>query len=105
MAISGATKGKLGVAGSVAINVSSTNTEAVLLDGATVTAQDGTADADSNVGAVNLTALGTSESIVTGMASTKGSHVGVGASFGINVMENDTRAEMQDGSTLAGASD
>ena len=72
MAISGATNGQIGVAGSLALNVSTTTTEALLFDVATVSAQDGTLDGDATAGAVALTAVGTSEAVVSGTASTKG---------------------------------
>src|SRR5207244_11441 len=88
LAISGATQGNLGVAGSLAINLSTTSTGALLTDGATVNAPASTA---------LVTATNTTESIGSGTASAKANSVGVGASFSINVVKNDTRAEMQSG--------
>src|SRR5262249_1624444 len=73
--------------------------------GATVNSVDGTVDADTLAGPVQLTATNTTESIVSGTASSKANSVGVGASFGINVTRNDTRAELQDGSTLGSGQD
>jgi hypothetical protein len=96
-ATSGASGGDVGVAGSFALNVSTTSTQAVLQDGSVVTA---------GAGAVSLTAASTSESLVEAKAEASGGgSVGVGASFAINVVDNGTLAALEDNATLSGGGD
>ncbi len=92
-ATSGASGETVGVTGSFALNVVDTTTEAVLCGGS-VTTIDG--------GDVTLTAENTSESTVEAKAKA-GGNLGVGASFAINIVDNNTTvAAIEDEATLTG---
>ncbi|NER24473.1 MAG: DUF4347 domain-containing protein [Symploca sp. SIO1C2] len=98
-AISGAGDANIGVAGSLALNlVDSNQSQALLKDGSVV---------NGNGANVNLTAE--NKAIHTAKALSKSgndsSKVGVGASAAINVANNQTRAEVEDGASLNQAQD
>ncbi|TAK65480.1 MAG: hypothetical protein EPO22_04755, partial [Dehalococcoidia bacterium] len=97
-ATSGASGGDTGVAGSFALNVSDTTTEAAVKSLASVTISDANGD-------VSLAATNTSESTVEAKATTGGANTGVGISIGINVVDNMTTAEIEASATLSGADD
>ena len=95
---SGAGGGKTGVAGSVAINIAITDTEANLLPAVQTTITGGgdvTLKAESNVS-------NTAKALPSDGGGS-GSSVGVGISVAVNYGENQTYAQMGDGSALTGA--
>ncbi|WP_380052864.1 leukotoxin LktA family filamentous adhesin [Falsihalocynthiibacter sp. SS001] len=95
-ATSGAGGSKVGIAGSVAINLIDTQSVAQVASGATVAAS----------GAVNLTAdnQGSSkaEALPVG-GGASGDQVGVGASVALNILANRSTAEIADSATVTGA--
>lgn len=97
---SGAGASQVGVAGALAVNVV-VNTSEALVEGESGT----TVDADD--GDVAIKAASDSASTVTSGATVTGTDqnakVGVGASIGVNVVVNTTKAEVEDGATLADA--
>src|SRR5207249_4428011 len=90
-ATSGASGGDTGVAGSFALNVSSTTSEGVVF---------GTVN--SGTGVSNLGAADTSEAVVEAKASADSGKTGVGISIGVNVADNATRALLADDATATG---
>ena len=104
---SGAGAGDVGVAGSLAVNTVITRSEAVI-EGDKDNSGTG-AQINADGGTVTLEATNQATSKVNAQASVKnGSNgdpgtVGVGASIGVNVAVNTTRAEAEDKSTLTDA--
>ncbi|GFO63477.1 beta strand repeat-containing protein [Geomonas paludis] len=97
-AVSGACAGGVGVAGGLAVNTSDAVSSAVIGSGARIE----TAGGDVSLAAENvagLTAKARPEALLPGAG------VGVGASVAINVGDTTTRAEIEDGATIAGAGD
>jgi hypothetical protein len=92
-AISGASGGDTGVAGSFALNISETDTQAAIASGATVNA---------GTGNVTLTAASKTASDVEARATSDGGKTGVGVSIGINIADNETQARV-DGVLAGGA--
>ena len=104
-ASSGASGGKIGVAGSVGINIANTSTLAVVgLDHDPMTAPHGAALLTLGGGDVSLKAENTTENtaFATPAGPTGGSKVGVGVSVAVNIAVNDTIAEVKDGTSSAG---
>ena len=99
-ATSGAGGSKVGVAGSLALNLIDTQSTARIADGATV--------AVTGAGAVTLSADNrtntTAEAKPTGGGASGGT-VGLGASVGLNIIANRSVAELGDGANLTGAGD
>ncbi|WP_305607540.1 hypothetical protein, partial [Phaeovulum sp.] len=97
-ATSGAGGSKVGIAGSVALNILTLDTTARVAGGASISAGGGasTIDAANDVDATAKAAP--SDEGVTG------GQVGVGASFAMNLVNMTTTAELQDGATLAAGS-
>ncbi|HUJ88277.1 MAG TPA: LEPR-XLL domain-containing protein, partial [Burkholderiales bacterium] len=95
---SGAGGGKTGVAGSVAINIAFTDTEATLDPAAHVAITGG--------GDVSIKAESDASNTAKALPSDgggSGSSVGVGISVAVNYGQNETYAQMGDGSVLTGA--
>jgi len=95
-ATSGAGASDIGVAGSVAINIVSDTSQALIETGASVAA---------NGGDVSLTSLNNSTDTtfaVPGGVAT-GDSVGIGASLALNIISNTTQSEVQDGAALTNA--
>ncbi len=92
-ATSGAGAGDIGVAGSVAINIVTNTSRALIEAGASVNA---------NGGDVSLTALNNSSDTTLAFpgAGGQGGSLGIGASLALNIITNDTQAEIQDGAAL-----
>ena len=105
-ATSGAGAGKVGVAGSLAVNAV-VNTAAATLQGADATNSQAPASVDAGGGDVSLTASSTTSSTVKADAKVTGSGssaaVGVGASVGMNIAVNTTSAEIQQDVALTDA--
>jgi hypothetical protein len=96
-ASSGAGGSKVGIAGSVALNIVTLDTTARIAGGAVIAAGAGA----STIQAANMvTAKATAAPTDDGPAT--GGKVGVGASFAMNLMTTTTTAELQDGATLNG---
>ena len=96
-AASGAGSDDIGVAGSFALNVTTGVSEALIPSSAIVTA--GTGD-------VSLRAENYRADTVTAKADAKAGKVGIGAAIAINpVLENVTRAEIEDGARISGGHD
>lgn len=93
-ATSGAGATDVGVAGSLAVNVVSVDTAALLASGAEVDAGGG----DVLLEAVNDSSSSASATPAEGGAT--GDTVGVGASVAVNVTRLSTRAELEDGAAL-----
>jgi hypothetical protein len=109
-ALSGASGGDVGVAGSVAISIANIDTRAVVgLDenakkfptSTPVSVQLTGGDVDVRAQTVTESSVKAAPSGVSGGAS--GKSVGVGASFALNVSLVDTIAEIEDGETLKGS--
>ncbi len=109
---SGAGAGDVGVAGSLAVNTLITSSEAVIegdKDVAGTTGYGTGAKLDAGGGKVTLEATNQATSKVIAQANVKNGSsgdpgtVGVGASIGVNVAVNTTRAEAEDKSKLTGA--
>ena len=92
LATSGAGGGKYGVAGSVAVNIATGDTGAVLGDGAVITAEDGTADGDSDIGASGVGAEANTYAFTQALPKTSasGTSLGLGLSFAIGIGAHDT---------------
>ncbi|MCK9231126.1 MAG: hypothetical protein M0P18_10660, partial [Syntrophales bacterium] len=91
---SGAGASKVGVAGSLALNIITNHTEALIKSGAKVAAGNG----DIMLNAVNIQG-----NAATAAAKVSGGDVGVGASVALNVLPvNITRAEIEDTAILTG---
>lgn len=104
---SGAGASNVGVAGALGVNVVSNRAQALL---ARDTDLSGTgAQLDAGGGDVRIEATNRSSSNVTVGADVTGSgdsaKVGVGASVGVNVVVNETEAQVGDGARLAGVRD
>ncbi|MDZ4169923.1 MAG: hypothetical protein U1E26_09770, partial [Coriobacteriia bacterium] len=99
---SGASGGKISVAGSVAINIAPVTTRAIQDTGAHVTltsASGGSRD-------VTFTAESTTSNDVTAAAGQDGGgKLGVGASVALNIASNDVTAELANGAALDNAND
>ncbi|QCO54429.1 hypothetical protein EOK75_00465 [Pseudorhodobacter turbinis] len=95
-AISGAGGSKVGIAGSVALNILTLETSAQIAGGAVVAAGAGT----SNLQAVNM--ISATATAAPSDEGVTGGKVGVGASFAMNLIEATTSAELRDGATLTG---
>ncbi|MBV1719790.1 MAG: hypothetical protein KMY51_07260 [Desulfomicrobium sp.] len=94
---SGAGASKVGVAGSLALNIVTNHTEAVIKSGATVAAGSGD---------VVLMAVNTQNDSVKAASKVSGGNVGVGASIALNVLPvNVTRAEIENTALLTGGDD
>jgi hypothetical protein len=94
---SGAGASNVGVAGSLALNIVTNHTEAVIKSGATVAAGSGD---------VVLRAVNTQNDAVKAASKVSGGNVGVGASIALNVLPVDvTRAEIEDTAVLTGGDD
>jgi mucin-19 len=97
-ATSGAGGTKVGVAGSVAINIVTDTNQALIETGTSVTAGGG----DVSLTSVNNSADTASALPATDSGAT-GNKVGVGASLGLNIISDTTDSEIQDGASLTGA--
>ena len=96
-AISGASGGDTGVAGSFALNYSEATTQAVL---------PGTVTLNAGTGDVTLSAENSTSATVDSKASAKSGNTGVGVSIGINIaVDNTTRAVIENGAVLTGGDD
>jgi len=106
VAKSGAGGGKIGVAGSVAVNIATGDTSAVLGDGAIVTARDG-ADGDSDTGASIVGAEANTYTFTQALPkeAASGTSLGLGLSFAIGIGAHDTDASITSGATVASAGD
>ncbi|MBN2061399.1 MAG: LEPR-XLL domain-containing protein, partial [Deltaproteobacteria bacterium] len=97
-ATSGAGASSVGVAGSLALNVVTTDADAYIESGAIV-----------NVNGASLDLSASSKTQITGKAMPKegasGESVGIGASVALNIGDNNTRAEIRDLATVIGADD
>jgi hypothetical protein len=104
-AVSGAGSGKVGIAGSVALNV--VNSEALAYTASSVTIVPVAGAADS--GNVTITAASTYESSSTSGASVKmegeEAKVGIGASFASNIINTKVLAYIANNMSLTGATD
>ncbi len=95
-ATSGAGGSKVGIAGSIALNIVTLDTTARIAGGATVAAGAGA----SSIRAGNtVSATAKAEPSDEGVT---GGKVGVGASFAMNLITTTTTAELQNGATLTG---
>ena len=108
MATSGASGGKYGVAGSVAVNVATGATHALLGEGAALTAQDGSVDGDANIGAIAVNAANTTYNVATATPKSEpasGKSLGLGLSFAFNVSDVDTLTTMSETAAVLAADD
>ena len=97
-ATSGAGGSKVGIAGSVALNIVTLDTTARIAGGANV---------DAGAGASSITAANDVDATATAAPSDEGvtgGKVGVGASFAMNLLTTTTTAELQDGATMTAGS-
>ncbi|WP_231602494.1 beta strand repeat-containing protein [Neorhodopirellula pilleata] len=103
-ATSGASGGNIGVAGSLAINVTDGSTQAILKSGAGVTLRDGS-DAGTTVGDVALAAKATTNNrvLATPSEDASGASLGVGLSVGVNVGDHDATAKIEGNTTITTA--
>ena len=101
-ASSGASAGKVAVAGALAIDIVRENSATASIQG------PGTA-VEAGGGPVSLTATNTSASTAdaepVNEGATSSGSLGVGASVALNIVPNTTSATIEDGATLTGASD
>ncbi|WP_330848842.1 hypothetical protein [Mangrovicoccus ximenensis] len=111
---SGASGGDLSIAGSFVLSLPRVETRAWLSDDATVASRDGTADGDSDIGAVEIKAVSEIESKVEAVAEQEageaseeeegeeggGDTVGVGASIAVHYADMDTIAEILGGASI-----
>jgi hypothetical protein len=95
-AVSGAGGSKVGIAGSVALNIVTLDTTARIAGGATIAAGAGA----SSLQAAND--IGATASAKPSDEGVTGGKVGVGASFAMNLITTTTTAELQDGAALNG---
>jgi hypothetical protein len=97
-ATSGAGGTKVGVAGSVAINIVNDTSQALIETGASVAAGGGD---------VALTSLNNATDTASAVPATdsgaSGGKVGIGASLALNIISDTTQSEIQDGAALTGA--
>ncbi|MDB5352184.1 MAG: hypothetical protein JWN86_3431 [Planctomycetota bacterium] len=96
-AVSGVGSKETGVAGSLAINAVKLTTEAVVGSGAQVTLSGG----DLNLTATSKTSAPASAR--PGLDANTGGVKGLGLSFAVNVIEENTRAEVEDMASVVGA--
>jgi len=99
-ATSGAGAGKVGIAGSVALNLIDTQSVAKVAAGSTVAITGGgsvSLEADNQTDA-------TAEAKPVG-GGTTGETVGIGASVALNILANRSTAEVADGATITGVAD
>lgn len=99
-ATSGAGAGKVGIAGSVAINLVDTESNAVMASGANVSITGGGTFSLASDNQTNALA----EALPTG-GGASGETVGVGASVALNILANRSIAEIADDAVLSGAGD
>lgn len=94
---SGGGSSKVGIAGSLALNIVDNSSIAAIASGAAVNAGGGN---------VTLAAANASENTARAVpsedATASGEQVGIGASVAVNVVANESRAELADGATLIG---
>ena len=98
-ATSGASGGKVGVAGSLALNIVNAKSRAVIESHAQVTLAGDAAD-------VRLTAVNTTAVTTEALPSTKGAEAaqwGIGASFALSIVSTTTVAELEADAVLTGA--
>jgi hypothetical protein len=103
-AVSGASGGDIGVAGSVVVNYAKTNTRAVVgLDHDAIASP--AVQLTLGGGDVGIRAENRTETHATAMPAgvAKGSDTGVGASFALNISLNNTLAEIEHGETVSGS--
>ncbi|WP_322865055.1 leukotoxin LktA family filamentous adhesin [Aquicoccus sp. G2-2] len=100
IATSGAGAGKVGIAGSLALNLIDTEATARIANDAGVSVTGG---GDVELSADNRTKT-TAEATPVGGGAT-GESVGIGASVALNIVANRSVAELGDGATLSGAHD
>ncbi|HSC16748.1 MAG TPA: hypothetical protein VLI71_16585, partial [Gammaproteobacteria bacterium] len=106
-ATSGASAGEIGVAGSLAINVTTVRTDALLYSGAQLTLQDGS-DAGSAIGELKVAAVAVTKADAQALpkeGGATGADAAVGASLALNIANNDTRALVQTNAQITGAAD
>ncbi|MGD8330585.1 MAG: hypothetical protein PVJ49_14220, partial [Acidobacteriota bacterium] len=102
-AISGASGGDTGVAGSVAINIASGTTKALADDGALLTSQDGAVDGDTDAGDVKISADSTTHNQALALPNedpSTGTSLGAGLSFAFNLSTYETRAKIDGGAEI-----
>src|SRR5262249_25655980 len=104
-ATSGAGTGSVGLAGALAITVTSTDTHAALANGSTVVLQDGAADVDATPGALNVTATESAANTTHSEPIATAGKVGIGASVAWSIATHSTRAEIEDQAVVTGAKD
>ncbi len=94
----GGKKATAGVAGSVAVNIVSDTSQALIETGASVAA---------GAGNVSLTSVNNSADTATAVPATNSgvsaSNVGVGGSLALNIISDTTDSEVEDGASLTGA--
>lgn len=98
---SGGGSGKIGIAGSVALNIIDQRSIAEVASGANINAGNG----DVVLSAASDTASTAQALPAEGAGSASNEKVGIGASVAVNVVSNETRAELRDGATLTGGDD
>src|SRR6185503_12004385 len=106
-ATSGASAGDIGVAGSVAINIATVRTSALLHAGTHVNLQDGS-DSGTAIGELKVSAVSVTKADAQALAKeggASGSDVGVGASVAVNIADDDTRAIVHTNAEINGAKD
>jgi hypothetical protein len=95
--ISGAGASNVGIAGSVALNLLDTSSDARLAAGTTLAVTGG--------GAVDLASDARMGATTSARADASGGKVGVGASVALSIVANRSLAEVSDGAVLTGAGD
>src|SRR5262249_25443702 len=106
-AVSGASGGKHGAAGSAARDTQSGSTEGQLLADAVLTSRDGN-DAGTAIGAIAVNATSATYSLATANPKSEpasGKSLGLGLSFAINVSNYDTRTTMEETAAVVAAND
>ena len=96
-ASSGGGSGKVGIAGSLALNIVDNSSTAIVASGAVVNAGAG----DVRLAAENNSTY-TVRALPAEDALGSGEKVGIGASVAVNVAANESRAELANGATLSG---
>jgi hypothetical protein len=109
LAVSGASGGELGLAGSLAITVPEARTEALLASGGTAILQDG-GDGDATPGDLSIKAVSSTYAGAEAKASQdetdsdadgdENESVGLGASVAITITDHDTRAVIENGASV-----
>src|SRR6266480_4480792 len=100
---SGAGGGKIGVAGSVAINIAQVHTRGMIGYGGSGAASVTLVGGDVDLEAQSRTDNFVDASPTSSAHGAGGSSVGVGASFGLNVVLEDTTAGIADGQSVTGS--